>query len=80
MREGVPLATEPRRWHGEAPTREEVLAEIARELALRRNFYPRWVAAKKLSQTAADERIDRLQAAYDYIGATWPATQAKLPL
>jgi hypothetical protein len=78
--EGVPLATEPRRWHGEAPTREQVLAEIARELAQRRKFYPRWVAAVKLTQTHADERIDALQAGYDYIGATWPATQAKLPL
>jgi hypothetical protein len=77
---GVPLAAEPRRWNGEAPTREEILAEIARELAKRRQVYPKWVLEKKLTQATANERIDRLQGAYDYIGETWPATQKSLPL
>lgn len=67
---------------GRPPSREEVLAEIGRELAYRRRCYPKWIAEEKygLTQQKGDEFIDRLQAAYDYIGEHWPATQQAFPL
>ena len=74
---GAPL----RRWYsGRAPTREEVLEEIGRELAKRRNLYPKWIAERKynLTQENADLALDRLQAAYDYIVEHWPSTQQSL--
>ena len=58
---------------GKAPTREEILAELARELAMRRNLYPKWVAAGKLKQPAADLQVDRMQAAHDWIRAQTPS-------
>lgn len=63
-----------------APSREEVLAELVRELAKRRQCFPRWVAEGKygLTQRKADEAIDRLQGAYDYVSEHWPATQRAL--
>ncbi len=48
-------------------THAEILQEIGRELAKRRDVFPRWVKEGKLSQKLADERINRLQAAYEYI-------------
>ncbi len=38
-------------------TREEKLAEIAREIALRQRVYPRWIADRKLTQHKADRQI-----------------------
>ena len=68
----APLAN-PRAWaSGKAPTRDEVVIELGRELAMRRNVFPRWVEAGKLSQRQADERIDRLQAALEFISEHWP--------
>jgi hypothetical protein len=49
-------------------TREEKLAEIAREIALRQRVYPRWIADRKLTQSRADRQIAVLvaiQADYD---------------
>jgi hypothetical protein len=74
MSEGVVLSEPVRHWNGEPPTRSQVLEELARELAKRRAVYPRWVAKKVITQKAANERIDRLQAAYDYIVEQWPVT------
>lgn len=76
MSEGVVLSDDVKRWSSgeQAPTREEVLAELARELAKRRAVYPKWVAAGYLTPKMAMERIDRLQAAYDFVGEKWPAT------
>lgn len=69
------------KWHsGTAPTREEVLTEIARELAMRRSVFPRWVEAGKLKQAEANKRIDRLQAGYDFIMERWPREQQALGL
>ena len=48
-------------------TRKLILSEIARELALRRNVYPRWIANKKLKRDEANKRVALLQCAYDYI-------------
>ena len=38
------------------------LAEVEREIALRRRVYPRWIQAGRLSQTAADRQIATMEA------------------
>lgn len=38
-----------------------------RELALRRNVYPRWVGAKRMTQFRADEEIELMAAIVDYL-------------
>lgn len=38
-------------------TLQEQIAEIGRELGLRRGVYPKWVASGKLSQALADRQI-----------------------
>ncbi len=70
------------KWHGDPPKREEVLAEIGRELAKRRQCYPKWIAEGKygLTQKKGDDAIDRLQMAYDYIMEHWPSSQQEFPL
>jgi hypothetical protein len=54
------------------PTRDEIVHEIARELAKRREVFPRWVADGKLKQDEADRRINRMQAGYDFIVKEMP--------
>lgn len=49
------------------PTYEEIVAELSRELQLRRRLFPEWVSKGKIKQDEADRRINRLQAAYDLI-------------
>lgn len=49
------------------PTRDEILHELARELAKRREVFPRWVVDGKLKQADADARINRMQAGYDFL-------------
>jgi hypothetical protein len=44
------------------PATEQLVACIDRELSFRARVYPRWVAAKKLSQAAADEQVALMQA------------------
>jgi cell division FtsZ-interacting protein ZapD len=44
---------------------EACRSELARELAMRRNAYPRWVSQGKMSQDKADRQIALLQAVYD---------------
>ena len=39
---------------------EEILAEIDRELDLRRRKYPEWVAANRMHASAADRQLLRL--------------------
>jgi hypothetical protein len=43
----------------------EQIAEVGRELGLRRNVYPKWIAAGKLSQALADRQIACMEAAYE---------------
>jgi hypothetical protein len=43
-------------------TLDAQIKEVAREIALRRRVYPRWVAAEKLSQTAAERQIEVMEA------------------
>jgi hypothetical protein len=42
-------------------TIEEQIAEVERELELRRRNYPRWVEAKKMSQNASDLHMRRME-------------------
>jgi len=41
------------------------IAEVRRELALRKAVYPGFIARGKLTQTVADRSMERLQAAHD---------------
>ena len=38
------------------------IAEVEREIALRRRVYPRWTAAGRLTQAAADRQIETMEA------------------
>jgi cell division FtsZ-interacting protein ZapD len=53
-------------------TKYDVRSELARELSMRRNVFPKWVAAGKLDQEEAARRIARMQAAYDFILEAMP--------
>lgn len=44
------------------PATEQLVACIDREIAFRGRVYPRWVAAKKLSQATADEQMELMRA------------------
>lgn len=46
-----------------APTILEQIAEVKRELALRKNVYPAFVARGKMDQAEADQHLTRLSAA-----------------
>ena len=55
MSEGVVLSEPVRHWRGEAPTRSQVLEELARELAKRRVVYPKWIAKKVITKKTAEQ-------------------------
>jgi hypothetical protein len=40
-----------------APTLDDKIRCVARELALRRNVYPKWIAAGRMKQEAANREI-----------------------
>ena len=46
-------------------TLTEQLAEVRREIALRKNVYPKWVAAGRLKPAAAARQIEAMQAVHD---------------
>lgn len=46
---------------------ERVVAELDREIAMRRKHYPDWVASGRLEQGTADHRVETLQAARRWI-------------
>lgn len=50
-------------------TTDQMLAEVRRELGMRRHVYPRFVQQQKLTQEQADERIARLDAVRELIEA-----------
>ena len=58
-------------------TLAEQIAELERELRLRRSCYPKWVESKRLSQTNADHQIACLEGAIEnlrelaLLGAPW---------
>jgi hypothetical protein len=41
---------------------EDQIKDVAREIAMRRNVYPKWVAAKRMTQQAADRQIAAMEA------------------
>lgn len=45
-------------------TIDQQIAEVGREIGLRRNVYAGFVARGKLTQAAADEHLARMEAAY----------------
>jgi hypothetical protein len=57
---------------------KEQIAEVARELAIRRATYPKWVASGKLKQAACDQQIARLAAALETLKRV--EGQGELPL
>ena len=46
-----------------APTLTEQIAELKREIALRKNVYPKWVASGRMKQAEADRALARMSAA-----------------
>ena len=47
----------------------DMLAEVERELKMRENVYPRFVARGTLSQQKADRQIERMEAVRDLLFA-----------
>jgi hypothetical protein len=47
------------------PTIAEQIACVRRELALRKNFYPKWVQSGRMKAEAADHEIACMQAIHD---------------
>lgn len=41
---------------------EDQIREVAREIAMRRNVYPKWVEGKRMKQEAADRQIANMEA------------------
>lgn len=48
-------------------TLERQVAEIRRELGMRRRKYPEWVQAGRMTQAQADERIGALEAVLETV-------------
>jgi hypothetical protein len=48
-----------------AVTFDEQLAEVEREIAIRKRFYPRWVTDSRISQADAERQLARLLAVRD---------------
>lgn len=58
-------------------TLERQVAEIRRELGMRRRKYPEWVAAGRMTQAQADERLDAMTAALETIEGLRKAEKAR---
>lgn len=46
------------------------IAEVEREIALRRRVYPRWIASGRMSQPAADRQIAVMGAVLESLRST----------
>lgn len=44
---------------------EDQIKEVARELAMRRRVYPRWVNDGRMTQAEADRKWEAMKAAHD---------------
>ena len=55
---------------------QEQVREVGREVGMRKNVYPKWVAAGRLTQAQADKQIAAMEAAY----ATLKACQERTAL
>lgn len=42
---------------------DDQIAEVAREVAMRRNVYRKWVASGKMKQVDSDKQIERMEGA-----------------
>lgn len=62
------------------PATEQLVACVDREIAFRARVYPRWVATKKLTQTAADEQMTLMRAVRDRLveSESWRRKLAEL--
>lgn len=58
-------------------TIEEQIAEVRRELGMRRHKYPQWVAAGRMTQQQADDRLGRLEAVLDTLTTVRAERDAK---
>ncbi len=43
---------------------QDQIREVGRELGMRRNVYPKWVAAGRMTQAQADKQLGAMDAAY----------------
>ena len=57
------------------PSAQAKLEEVERELAMRRDVYPRWVRDRKMSQQRADYQIHVMEAIRD---GRWPTDRAQI--
>ena len=57
---------------------EDLLACAARELKMRRNAYPKWVAAGRMQQAKADHEIACMAAIVAMLQAAVPSPQQRL--
>ena len=48
-------------------THEEMIESVRREIRLREQHYPRWVAQKKLTQAGAELEILRMQSVLGFL-------------
>lgn len=48
-------------------TKSEIIASVKRELALRRNLYPKWVSSGRMTQIKADHEINTMQGALNLL-------------
>ena len=58
---------------------DEQIACIQRERAMRVRMYPRWVKASKLTQSAADEEMCRIDAVLETLERVRVGGDAKVP-
>jgi hypothetical protein len=52
------------------PSLSDMIAEVDRELEMRRRVYPRRVADRKMTQALADRQLDRMTAIRDFLART----------
>jgi len=50
-------------------TKDQMIASVKRELAMRKRNYPKWVAAGKMKQDAADHEVACMQAIFNTLKA-----------
>ncbi len=55
---------------------EEALSEVQREVQVRKRCYPRWVSEGKLTRIDAADRLERLEAASEYLGRSQALAEA----
>jgi hypothetical protein len=60
-------------------SREEAHSECMRELEVRRRCYRRWIEDGKLSAVDARDRLERIEAAVQYLSDAAPQTSADPP-